>query len=120
MGNSLLVVEAEREWYRRARFGHFPRRQPSNAIADVAFGNGLKIVEVRRESFWQPVGFGQNDPRGYTADRRMDGRNGDLLQYGDGGIARQDQHGPAWSFARRSRALPGNTLPGELGIDGQA
>src|SRR5258708_6564317 len=89
-----VIVEAECECHGCACFFHFSRRQSGNAIAEIALGHGLEVVEVCRTDIRQPVVFCQDDFRGDTADSGGDGCNGDRVQHGDDGIAREYQRRP--------------------------
>ena len=54
-GVDSVIVEAERERHCRACFFHFSHRQSGAAIADIALGHGLEVVEIYRTGIRQPV-----------------------------------------------------------------
>jgi len=93
-GAGSFIVEAERERHGCRCFFHFPRRQSGNAIADIALGYRLKIVEVCCAGMRQTVLLRQHDLCGNAADCRCDGRNGDRVQYCYCRLAGKDQHWP--------------------------
>lgn len=69
-GTDSVVIQAKRKRHRRSRFLHFSRSQPRDTIADVAFGNGLEIVEVRSAGVRQAIVFSQHDFCGDAAAPR--------------------------------------------------
>jgi len=92
-GPLLFSIEAKRKRHRRGQLFHSPRRQPRNAIADIALGYRLKIIEVRCACVRHTVLLSQQEFGRYIADRRYDWREGDRIQDGDGGLACENQHG---------------------------
>ena len=92
LGRDLIFAQRKRERDSNCCHFHLVSRQSGNAIANLALGYGLKVVEVRSAGVGKSVFFGQHHFGRDASDRRCDRRNGDRVQDRDCRVAGENEH----------------------------